>query len=134
MHCRPEDIIARFADGGPAIVRLRRGSGIVYWLTAPLVPESWAQFLSFASAQSGPQPELSITSEGGQEASSVEYRLTSFERGRLAYMYNNSDQDLRLLLRPRFSFTTVLNLRTATPVVDAPLFLPARETALLEFR
>jgi beta-galactosidase GanA len=134
VECRPEDIIARFADGGPAIVRLRRGSGTVYWLTAPLVSEGWAQFLSFASAQSGLEPELSITSEGGQGASSVEYRLTSFERGRLAYIYNNSDQDLRLLLRPRFSFTTVLNLRTGTPVVNAPMFLPARETALLEFR
>jgi hypothetical protein len=134
IQCDPAAVIAHFTDGVPAIVRLRRGCGTIYWLAAPLVPESWSEFLSFVAANSGLKPELVVTREEGGTAPEVEYRVTALDRGRLAYFVNNSDQDLRIALHPGFPFTSIVDRRTEMPLSEPKLLLSARETAILQFR
>ena len=60
--------------------------------------------------------------------------MTDFGGNRLAYLYNNSGNDLRLELRPAFSYTRILDRRREEPVESRVLLLPARETAILEFQ
>jgi len=118
----------------PALLRIPQGRGVVYWLAAPLEPLSWGRFLSLVSETAGLKSELSVLREGGGTAPELEYRVAAFEACHLAYFYNNSDQDLRLILQPGFTFTHIVDRRAEAPVPGARLILPARETAILEFR
>jgi hypothetical protein len=134
IECNPSNIIAHFENGAPALVRLHRGRGLVYWLAAPLFPESWGRFLSYVAKNSGLKPDLLVRREAGGSAPEVEYRVTGFDGGRLAYFYNNSDQDLHIMLQPQFGFNSIVDRRTETPLPASGLPLPARETAIVQFQ
>jgi hypothetical protein len=134
VECDPANIMARFKDGRPVLIHLRRGRGTIYWLASPLLPGSWGRFLSLVAENSGLKPDLLVTNDDGSPASDIEYRATGFEGGHLAYFYNNSDQDVNLVLRPRFPFKQILDRRTETPLTGTRLRLPRRETAILQFR
>jgi Beta-galactosidase/Beta-galactosidase trimerisation domain len=134
VNCDPASIMAHFRDGTSALVDLRSGRGHIYWLTTPLLPESWSRFLSFVAENSGLKPDMLVAHEEGSTASQIEYRVTGFEGNHLAYLYNDSDQDMQLVLRPRFSFKEILDRRTETPLSGTRLLLPRRETAILQFR
>ena len=133
VDCDRAAVIAHFENGAPALIRLRRGAGTVYWLAAPLRAESWGRFLSFVAENSGLKPDLLVRREVGGAAPEVEYRVTDFEGGRLAYFYNSSDHDLRITLQPQFAFDGILDRRTETPLPAPELPLPAHETAILQF-
>jgi hypothetical protein len=60
--------------------------------------------------------------------------VTASGASRLAYFYNNSGRDLRLLLQPDFRFTRILGRRDETQLPGTRFELAARETAILEFR
>ena len=134
VECDPANVMARFKDGVPALIHLRRGRGSIYWLTSPLVPGSWGRFLTLVAENSGLKPDLLVTNDDGSPASDIEYRAIGFEGGHLAYFYNNSDQDVNLILRPRFPFKQIQDRRTETPLTGTRLRLPRRETAILQFR
>jgi beta-galactosidase len=142
IECDRAAVIAHFESGAPALIRLRRGAGTVYWLAAPLRAESWGRFLSFVAENSGLKPELLVRREAGGAAPEVEYRVVGFDGGRLAYFYNNSDHDLQIALQPQFAFNSILDRRTEgildrhteTPLPPSGLLLPARETAILQFQ
>ena len=134
VECNPANVMARFSDGRPALVHLRRGQGHIYWLTAPLIPESWGRFLSLVARNSGLKPDLLVANEDGSPVSEVEYRVTGFEQGHLGYFYNNSGRDMDLVLQPRFPFKQILDRRAETPLTGTRLQLPRRETAILQFR
>jgi hypothetical protein len=134
LECGASDVISRFEDGSPAIVRLRREKGTIYWLASPLEPESWGRFLSHAGAESGLKPELRVVRDSGGAVPELEYRTVALGGVRLAYFYNNSDRQLRLALQPAFPFTRVVDRRKEAQLQGTTLDLPARETAILEFR
>ncbi|MGI8960279.1 MAG: beta-galactosidase trimerization domain-containing protein, partial [Bryobacteraceae bacterium] len=134
IECNPAAVTAHFDNGAPALIRLQKGRGTVYWLATPLLSESWGRFLSFVAGNSGLKPDLLVSREVGGAAPEVEYRVTGFEGGRLAYFYNNSDQDLRIAFQPEFAFKSILDRRTETPLPAPELLLPARETAILQFQ
>jgi beta-galactosidase len=127
LQCAPSSVMSKFQDGNPALLRLPHGRGFVYWLAAPLDGASWSSFLTLAAEAAGLKPDLRVTPE-------VEYRVTEVEGRRLAYLYNNSGQDLRLTLQPSFAFNRIVDRRTETPLAGRVLSLPARDTAILEFR
>jgi hypothetical protein len=134
IDCDRAAVIAHFENGAPALIRLRRGAGSVYWLAAPLRAESWGRFLSFVAENSGLTPDLLVRREAGGAAPEVEYRVAGFDGGRLAYFYNSSDHDLQITLQPQFAFNSVLDRRTETALSVPGLPLPARETAIVQFR
>ncbi len=134
VECEASLVKARFQDGSPALLQIRRGRGIVYWLTAPLEPLGWSRFLSLAAEDSGVKPELQVFQEGGGAAAEIEYRVIGFEGRHLAYFYNNSSQDLRLRLQPGFPSARIIDRRTEIPLSGRQMVLPARETAILEFQ
>jgi beta-galactosidase len=127
LECGPANVVARFPDGRPALVRAARGRGVVYWLAAPLEPASWGRFLSRVAGEAGLKPELQVRPP-------VEYRVTTLEGRRLAYLYNDSDEDRALELEPAFAFTAIVDRRSESTLPANRLRLPARETAILEFR
>ncbi len=133
VECRAANVYGRFPDGAPALLRLPLGRGTAYWLTAPLEPASWQRFLAWVAERANLKPEMQISRAEGGAAREVEYRVTTFDGRRLAYLYNSSDQDLRLLLKPGFAFTSILDRRNETRLQSGRLALPARETAVLEF-
>jgi len=134
LDCPPAEVGGRFQDGVPALVRQQRGQGRVYWLAAALEPESWRRFLSRVAQQAGLEPALQVAAEPGSTAEQVEYRVTELEGRHLAYLYNNSERDAHLVLKPEFAYRGMLDLRRQTPIEAGRLFVPARETAIIEFR
>jgi hypothetical protein len=134
LECDPSLVLARFEDGAPALLRMPKGHGAVYWLAAPLDPSSWGRFLAFVADNVGLRPDIRVVGEKGDVVPDLEYRVTVFENRRLAYFYNNSDRDVRVILQPAFNFNRILDRRTETQLSGAQLFIPARETVILEFR
>jgi hypothetical protein len=96
--------------------------------------ESWGRFLSVVAENARLKPEHIVTRQDSGTAPEVEYRVTSFDGGRLAYFVNNSDQDVRIALQPAFSFTRIVDRRTETALPEPKLLLPARETAIVQFQ
>lgn len=134
VECDPSLVMARFPDGSPALLRLPRGRGTIHWLTAPLEPESWGLFLSVVAERSGLKPDLRVSGSGRRHISELEYRVTEYEKGRLAYFYNNSDLEIRFSFEPKFAFSQILDRRTETVLSRREVALSPRETAILEFR
>ncbi len=134
LECDPSLVLARFQDGSPALLRVPKGHGAVYWLAAPLDPLSWRRFLAFVADKVGLRPDIRVAGEEGDVVPDLEYRVTVLENRWLAYFYNDSDRDVRVILQPAFSFTRILDRRAETQLSGPQLFIPARETAILEFR
>jgi hypothetical protein len=128
------NVNAKFQDGAPALVRLPRGNGVIYWAAAPFETESWRRFLLLVAENCGLKPELRVLHEEGGPATEAEYRVTNFEGRRLAYLYNNSDRDRRFVLKPDFAFERAIDRRAEMPLRDGLLALAAHETAIVEFR
>ncbi|MGI9074594.1 MAG: beta-galactosidase trimerization domain-containing protein [Bryobacteraceae bacterium] len=144
--------ILRWAEGGGTLVispdslvgdeyerhsqaaRLLRSRTIRRKLPSPKRGESWSRFLSLVAKNAGRKPQLVVTRQDGGAAPEIEYRVTDFDEGRLAYFVNNSDQDVKIILRPDFSFTRIVDRRTEMPLPEPRLLLAARETAILQFR
>jgi hypothetical protein len=134
LECDAAMVMARFQDGVPALLQVPRARGVVYWLAAPLEPLSWGRFLSMVAENVGLKPDLRVVREEGGIVPELEYRVTSSEGRRLAYLYNSSDQDLRLQLQPDFAFSSIIDRRTEKPLPERRLLLSGRETTILEFR
>jgi Beta-galactosidase len=136
IECDPRLVVASFADGSPALLRIERGKGRIYWLAAPLTPGSWGRFLSAAAAAAGVESGLRVTmSDSDKETEAgLEYRVAEYSGGRLAYFFNSSSRPLRFRLEPRFHVSQIIDRRTETVLAEPEFDLPAGETAILEFR
>ena len=134
LRCERRLIVAHFADGKPALVRIPKGHGVVYWLAAPLAPESWPQFLAAASEGAGIARELTVVSDSGGPLPDLEYRVTDYGQGHLAYFYNGTPKEVRFVIRPRFSASEVIDRRNEKQVTGSKLALNPWETSILEFR
>jgi beta-galactosidase len=127
LESSPQNVMAKFGDGNPAVLRVPYGRGTVYWLAAPLESGSWSSFFGLAAENAGLRPALKVSPE-------VEYRVVGLDGRRIAYLYNNSGRDLQVTLEPAFSFDRIIDRRTETRLEGRTLPLPARATALVEFR
>ncbi len=134
IECDRSLILAKFPDGLPAILKIEKGKGTIYWFSAQPVPESWAAFLSAVAPEAGIEVSLHVSRRNRHVVPEVEFRLVKYSSGHLAYLYNNSDTALRLNLETKFSFSEVTDRRTETALSGLEILLPGRETAILEFR
>jgi hypothetical protein len=134
IECDPSLVMAHFPDGSPALIRLTRARGVIYWLTSPLEPESWSQFLSGVSEMSGLKPELQVKGNDGRPLLEVEYRVVEYKNNHLAYFYNDSDHEVRFSIEPDFAFSQIVDRRTESVLGGREVILPTGETAILEFR
>jgi len=134
LRCDRRLIVAHFTDGNPALVRIPKGEGIVYWLAAPLAPGSWPQFLAVASERAGVARELSVVSDLGGPLPDLEYRVTEYGQGHLAYFYNNTPKEVRFIIKPQFSASKVIDRRNEKQVTGSNLALNPWETSIVEFR
>lgn len=134
IRCNPDFVLAKFPDGLPAILGIPKGRGEIYWLTAPLEPLSWNRFLAAIASSSGLSPGIRVSRRDGRAIPELEFRVTKYAGGRLAYFYNNSDNPLKFRLQPSFSFSHLVDRRNERVLTGPEVILPARETAILEFR
>ncbi|MGD0921839.1 MAG: beta-galactosidase [Terriglobia bacterium] len=134
IECAPDLVAAKLSDGSPALIHIRKGAGSIYWLAAPLLPESWGRFLGLVSSRAGVNPGLGVYGLQGESLPDLEFRVTEHGGGHLVYFYNNSDQSLRFLWRASFPHSRVIDRRTETVLSGRTVVLPPRETAILEFR
>ena len=134
IECAPDLVAAKLSDGSPALIHIRKGAGSIYWLAAPLLPESWGRFLGLVSSRAGVKVNLRVRGAQGELLPQLEFRVTEFSGGHLAYFYNNSDQALRFRFQASFPYSRVIDRRTETVLSGRTVVLPARETAILEFR
>jgi hypothetical protein len=134
LQCDRRLIVAHFTDGNPALVRIPKGEGNVYWLAAPLAPGSWPQFLAVACERAGVARELSVVSDLGGPLPDLEYRVTEYGQGHLAYFYNNTPKEVRFIIKPQFSASKVIDRRNEKQVTGSKLALNPWETSIVEFR
>ncbi len=134
IDCSPGSVLARFPDGRPALVLIKKGQGKVYWLAAPLEPESWRRFLALLAPHAGVSLELRVSQEQGGVVPELEFRVVNYAQGHLAYFYNNSDRAIPFRIEPKFRFSRIFDRRTESVVPGREFVLPPRETAILEFR
>ncbi len=72
-------------------------------------------------------PDLTVTP-------AIEYRVTNSGGRRLGYLYNNTAAGVTVELTPKFPCEWIMDLRAGVPLAARRMFLPAGETAILEFR
>lgn len=134
LECPSAQVAARFPDGAPAVVQLQHHRGRIYWLASELEPASWRRFLTLVGKESGLDSGLRLSSSPAEAIDQIEYRVTTLDGRRIAYLCNNSDRDASLVLQPAFASHGLLDLRAAKSLDNVRLALPARETALVEFK
>ena len=81
--------LARFTDGGPAIVRHTRGRGKVYYLAMPLGPSSYAQLLDRVFEHASISRPVRFTDSAGRRIWQVEGRSVRRDRDWLLYLVNH---------------------------------------------
>jgi Beta-galactosidase/Beta-galactosidase trimerisation domain len=102
--------LARFTDGGPAIIRQTRGRGKVYYLAIPLEPSSYARMLDGLFEHAGVPRPVRFTDPAGQRIWQVEARSLSRDSDKLLYLANHRRQatSVKLELQVKARFLTDL--------------------------
>jgi len=134
VQCSPSLILARFADQQPALLHIPKGTGSIYWLTAPVLARYWPGFLRAIARKAGLDPGLRVRAANLQDLSRLEFRVIAYGGGHLAYFYNLTHRDLVLRFEASFPFSRIIDRRTERVVKDGQFTLPPEETAILEFR
>jgi hypothetical protein len=134
VQCNPSLILARFADQQLALLHIPKGTGSIYWLTAPVLAQYWPGFLRAVARKAGLDPGLRVRAANLQDLSRLEFRVIAYGGGHLAYFYNLTPGDLVLRFEASFPFSRIIDRRTERVVKDGQFTLPREETAILEFR
>ena len=85
-------VLARFADGDPAIVMHTRGRGKLYYLAIPLEPSSYARMLDGLFEHAAITRPVRFTDSAGRRIWQVEGRSLRQGRGWLVYLVNHGRQ------------------------------------------
>ncbi|MFB3879859.1 MAG: beta-galactosidase [Armatimonadota bacterium] len=135
------EVLARFEDGQPGVVRLPLGQGRVYYVPAPLGEESLLALTERLLDEAGVRPIAAVRELDGTRPSDIEARSVEHDGAVLLYVINPRQEAVTLRVESERAFTQVENLRTghvrgrgAVPgeAGDSPLSVtvPARDTGL----
>jgi len=123
------EVLAKFADGGPALVLVRKGSGSVYYLASPLAAKDYQGLLEPLAERLGVQrPLVGITSDGGL-VTGAEVRAVERPSHFLMYASNLSADKLEFDIRGKAYEGDVTDLRSLEKVPAGHVVLgPWQET------
>lgn len=131
LRAEGAEVLARFEDGAPGLLRLARGAGQVYCLAARLGEESLATLVERLLSEAGVAPLVSLRNAQGQPLRDLEARAVEHEGAVLLYAINSRSEPLTVTLHSARPFTEVEDLRTLERrPYDGLLTLPARDTGL----
>jgi hypothetical protein len=130
-------VIARFADGRPAIVTFPLGEGTVYYLATPLEERSFHRFFDCLYDAAGVRRPVRTVDAQGEKLFLLDSRTVATADGYLCYVSNLESRGREVRLRLPDGVAAVTNLSTEEPLTYTPgeelvLSLDRYETVMLK--
>ncbi|HUU26934.1 MAG TPA: beta-galactosidase [archaeon] len=125
------EVLARFEDGGAAVVLVRKGPGRIYYLAAPLAAEDYHGLLEPLAEDLGLNRPVLGMDNGGRLVSGAEVRSVERERDYLVYASNLGPEPVEFDLKGQGPLGAVEDLRGFRTVTGRHVKLaPYQETIL----
>mgnify|MGYP000607280640 CR=1 FL=1 len=105
-------VLARFDNGKPAVVLVKRGKGLIYYLASPLVSQSYHEFLSPLAEQLGLKRPVVAVDNDGKLITGVEVRSVERKSDYLVYASNLGGEAVEFTLKGEKEIGTVEDLRS----------------------
>lgn len=123
------NVIARFDDGNPAIIRSEIGKGAMYYLASPLKPEDYHRLLSPLVQKLRLKRPLLAYDQNGDLITGVEVRAVEREYDYLVYASNLKSVPVTFSLKGEKNLGMVRNLRSLQEITNENIKLnPYQET------
>lgn len=123
------NVIARFDDGNPAIIRSEIGKGAMHYLASPLKPEDYHRLLSPLVQKLRLKRPLLAYDQNGDLITGVEVRAVEREYDYLVYASNLKSVPVTFSLKGEKNLGTVRNLRSLQEITNENIKLnPYQET------
>jgi len=124
-------VLARFENGSPAVVLVKKGRGRLYYLAAPLVTEDYGEILVPLADELRLKRPIIGVDESGKLVTGVEVRGVERDRDILVYACNLQGKPVEFDLKSDGEIGTVTDLRSLRIVPGAHVRLkPYQETIL----
>ena len=119
-----------YPDGRPAVVRIARGSGAIYYAAASLEDQPYAALLDALFEDAGVTRPVRVTSLESGAPRNIESRYVDAAGRKLLYVVNFGEKAASL--RARGPFTRLRELRSKTDGSGAAISIAAGETRIYE--
>ncbi|MCD6405670.1 MAG: beta-galactosidase trimerization domain-containing protein [Planctomycetes bacterium] len=111
-------VIARTAEGEPAVLEVPLGKGRIYYLAIGLVGESFNAFANAAAETAGVGRPVRFALAGGGRDWRIEGRAVETAGGTLLYIVNHANEPLDVRVRLPYEAAAVIDLRDTWREVD----------------
>jgi hypothetical protein len=126
------DILYRYPDGSPAIVRTPLGKGTIEYSACSLEPRGYARLLDQLLSRSAVTRPVQVRGAGNDHWR-VEARFARSGSRRLLYVVNFNPAPVQLTIESAAgSFHSIRELRDNAVVTGSQITVPARQTAIYE--
>jgi beta-galactosidase len=125
------EVLVRFEDGRPGLLRSAVGRGRVYFCGARLAEESLLALMERLLAEAGIRPMVEVREADGSRPADIEARAVEHEGAVLAYVINSRTSPLEVALEFDRPLAEIEDLRTLERgPFTGRVTVPARDTAL----
>lgn len=125
-------ILYRYADGRPAVVRARVGKGVVDYAAASLEEAGYAHLLDVLAGEAGVSRPVRVR-PAGEPGKAVEARFTWLGERRLVYIFNANTQPVRAHVETSEGRVVALTeLRGGQHTPGGEVTIPPRQTNIYE--
>jgi len=126
------NVIARFDDGKPAIIRSEIGKGAMYYLASPLKSEDYHRLLSPLAQKLNLKRPLLAVDQNGDLITGVEVRAVERDNDYLVYASNLKSDTIIFSLRGEKSLGIIRDLRSLQEITNENIKLnPYQETIFI---
>ena len=127
------ETLFRFADGGPAMLRVVLGKGAVYYAACSFEGRSYARLLDALFDEAGVTRTVRMRAVEGADKWKIEARFARLGNRKLLYVVNYNPGAARLRVQAPAGFFGVLHdLRERREFKGGEIALPARQTGIYE--
>jgi beta-galactosidase len=125
-------VLYRYPDGKPAVVRARVGKGSVYYAAASLAERGYARLLDALAGEAGVSRPVRVRLTG-KEGEAVEARFARLGARRLLYVFNSGGQPVRARVETSEGrIAAVTELRGGQHTLGGELAVPPHQTNIYE--
>ncbi len=127
------EILWRYPDGNPAVLRIALGRGAIYYSAASLEGASYSRLLEFLLGEAGVSQPVRVQPVDGMEKGRVEARFVEAGTRKLLYIVNFNERQMHLRIEVASeSFRLLRELREGLNIQGNVVTVPARQTAIYE--
>ena len=125
------NVLFRYSNNEPAIVRIPAGKGVIYYSGAMLEERSYARLLDAVLVEAKVARPVRVRPLDGGDKWNVEARFAGNRK--LLYVVNLNDRPARLSINaPSGLFTSLLDLRGGHALQGAHITLATHQTGIYE--